>query len=156
MHGMVENSSRYDYFISKLCDAGYVVYMHDHLGHGKSVACEDDFGYFGEEDDAYQHLIEDAHTLTEIARKNDQGLPVILFGHSMGSFVCRLYTAKYGNELAGAIYCGTAGKNAAAGVGIKLAKGFMKAKDPHFRCNMLTHIAFMRYNKRTDNETPSD
>ena len=44
-HGMCEHSGIYGWIINKLCDAGFVVYMNDHLGHGKSVSDDSMLGY---------------------------------------------------------------------------------------------------------------
>ena len=60
-HGMIEHLDRYDRFASFLNEAGIVVVGNEHLGHGKSVNSEEDYGYFAEQepskvvvDDLYQ------------------------------------------------------------------------------------------------------
>ena len=40
-------------------------------------------------------------------KKRYPDIPYFLFGHSMGSFCARVYTAHFGDELNGVIYCGT-------------------------------------------------
>jgi tetratricopeptide (TPR) repeat protein len=72
-------------------------------------------------------MMEDEHILKEIVQKQFPDLPYFMFGHSMGSFITRQFTAKYGNELAGAVYCGTAGPNEALKVGVAALEGLVAA-----------------------------
>ena len=48
-----------------------------------------------------------ATTLNNIMSKRYSDVPYIMFGHSMGSFLARIYSAAFGERLSGAIYCGT-------------------------------------------------
>lgn len=61
-HGMVEYIERYKPFAEFLNDQGVLVVGHDHLGHGASVASEEELGYFAEPDPS-DTLVEDMHTL---------------------------------------------------------------------------------------------
>lgn len=153
-HGMAEHSNRYARFAMELCKNGYAVFINDHLGHGKSVASKDELGYFGE--NGVHSLVNDMKQLTNIAKKEYPNVPYILFGHSMGSFLSRKYTEKYGDELDAAIYCGTSGSNPAAGLGITLAKYLEKSKGDHERSQFLDSIAFGPYNKKTEKRTNFD
>lgn len=153
-HGMAEHSNRYARFAMELCRNGYAVFINDHLGHGKSVASDDELGYFGE--NGVEALVDDMKKLTDIAKKEYPNVPYILFGHSMGSFLARKYTEVYGSELDAAIYCGTSGTNPAAGMGIMMAKHFEKTKGDHERSEFLNSIAFGPYNKKTDKRTAFD
>lgn len=153
-HGMAEHSARYAEFAKALAERGYAVFINDHLGHGKSVASKDDLGFFGPM--GYDALVKDMKQLTEIAKKEYPELPFIIFGHSMGSFLAREYTARYGHEIDGAIFCGTAGPNPAASLGITLAKHFEKSKGDHVRSSFLNSMAFGSYNKKTEQRTEFD
>lgn len=105
-HGVSEHIDRYDAFARFLASNGFVVCGNDHLGHGKSVESPEDFGFFAEEDGDLR-LVDDMHILTMIMKKRYPNLPLILFGHSMGSFCARAYAAAFGYELDGLILCGT-------------------------------------------------
>lgn len=154
-HGMAEHLERYEPFIDVLCDNGIAVYVNDHLGHGKSVKNDDELGYFGEKE-GWKNFVEDCYKLTKIAKEENPGKPYILFGHSMGSFVARAYCLKYAHELTGAIYCGTAGPNPAAGVGSMLASVIGKIKGDHHRSTLVDKIAFGAYNNKFEKRTPFD
>lgn len=146
-HGMAEHHERYEEFINVLNNNGYVVYINDHLGHGKSVAKDSELGYFGKKN-GHLYLVEDMKILTDIIKKENPDLPVILFGHSMGSMLARLYTEKYGNQIKATIYCGTCGANPAATVGINIVNLIAKIKGDHYRSKFIDKLAFGAYNKR--------
>ena len=146
-HGMAEHLERYADFIDFLSMSGYVVFINDHLGHGKSVASDADLGFFGETDGDL-NLVNDMKLVTDLAKSKYPDVPYILFGHSMGSFLSRLYTELYGDELTMAIYCGTAGANPAAGIGAKIASLIAKTKGSHYRSTFINSLAFGSYNKR--------
>ena len=46
-HGMAEHKERYDYFMNKLMEAGYVAAISDMRGHGESLDSTGVKGYFG-------------------------------------------------------------------------------------------------------------
>jgi len=148
-HGMAEHGDRYDEFALYLAEKGYAVYIIDHAGHGKSASA-DDRGFFGERD-GWSGLVSDSKLLTDIARNENPGLPLIFFGHSMGSFVARIYAERYGADLAGAVFCGTAGTNPVAGVGIALAGLIAKLRGSRYRSSFMDNMAFGAYNKRIPN-----
>ncbi len=147
IHGMAEHSDRYEEFAKFLTTIGFVVFVNDHIGHGRSVKSDDDLGYFGE-NDGWKAFVDDEYTITIRAKKEYPNLPVVLFGHSMGSFIARKYISQYGNEIDAAIICGTSGPNSAAGIGIKLANAVAKIKGSKHRSNFVNSIAFGSYNKR--------
>lgn len=106
IHGMVEHISRYDLFARELASLGYVVVGHDHLGHGRSVIAQESWGVLTPYGGA-KHLVEDVQAVRRWVDGRYPGLPHIMFGHSMGSFVLRVFLGEYGDGLAGAIVCGT-------------------------------------------------
>lgn len=144
-HGMCEYIGRYRWFMEALCSMGFVVFGNDHIGHGESSAPED-YGYFADKQGA-RCLVTDLHRMSVIVRQRYPALPLILFGHSMGSFVARLYAARYGAELSGLILCGTGGPNPLASAGIALASMVAKTQGPRSRSQTLNDIAFGNYNK---------
>lgn len=146
-HGMAEHHKRYEDFISYLNDNGYAVFINDHLGHGKSVSDDSQLGFFGTEN-GWKNLVDDVKSLTEIEKNVVPDVPVILFGHSMGSFVARLYSSMYGDLINGAIYCGTAGANPAAGIGLTVVKSIIRLKGTHHRSKLINSLAFGAYNSK--------
>lgn len=148
VHGMAEHGDRYEEFAKFLTGLGFAVYVTDHIGHGRSVKSDDDLGYFGEEN-GWISFVEDAHSVTLRAKKEFPGVPVVLFGHSMGSFVARNYISKYADHINAAIICGTSGPNPAAGMGIFLAETVAKIKGSKHRSKLINSVAFGTYNKKS-------
>ncbi len=146
-HGMAEHKERYDEFATFLAENGYAVFVHDHLGHGESVDSIENLGFFGEED-GWKNLVNDCYTITKYAREVFPGKPVVLFGHSMGSFIARAYTQMYDMTLDAAIYCGTSGNNPAAGMGIRLADAIARSKGAKHKSELINSVAFGTYNKK--------
>ena len=155
-HGMAEHGERYEEMAAYLCEQGYAFIMNDHVGHGKSINSDADLGYFnGDKNKAGIGFVEDVHKLTLMA-KEEFNKPVILMGHSMGSFVARHYVTKYASDIAGAIFCGTAGPNPAAGAGIAVASLIEKVKGPKYKSEFINGLAFGTYNKRFEKRTAFD
>ena len=148
-HGMCEYLERYEDFADYLCGQGFAVCGNDHLGHGRTAAREEDLGFFGESGGA-DFLVKDLEKMTVLAKQRHPGLPYFLFGHSMGSFIARMYLTQYAQELTGAVLCGTTGGNPMAGMGAFLAGRTASAKGPRHRSAALTKMAFGSYNKRFD------
>jgi alpha-beta hydrolase superfamily lysophospholipase len=83
-HGLGEHGDRYARLAAALTGAGWAVYADDHRGHGRSVASADDLGYIADED-GWALLLDDMTRLTRRARADHPGLPLVLYGHSMGA-----------------------------------------------------------------------
>ncbi len=146
-HGMAEHSGRYARFAQALTGAGYVVYASDHRGHGQTSPPGAEHGYFADED-GFGSVVADLHAVTERARADYPGLPVFLFGHSMGSFLARAYAAQYGAELAGLLLSGTGGDPGALGkVGLRLARAQGRARGRRHTSGLMDRLTFGQYNK---------
>ena len=157
-HGMAEHGERYEDLAAYLCGQGFAVLAQDHVGHGKSVKSDDDLGYFGE-NGGWDAFVEDARSFTVLLEEEYPDLPLIFYGHSMGSFIAREYIRRYGTDprIKGAFICGTSGKNPAVGVAIKLADVIAKAKGSRFKSNFINNLGFGTYNKKVaDPRTPFD
>jgi len=108
-HGMGEYIERYDPFARYLNHKGIIVYGNDHRGHGKTIGSTAELGSFGERN-AWQKVVEDMQALSRLIRRNERNLPLVLLGHSMGSFLARTYIVKGQDSLEGVIIMGTGGK----------------------------------------------
>lgn len=86
-HGMAEHAGRYDAFARFMNQQGCEVWALDHRGHGQSVH-DGRQGHFADSD-GWSKVVGDLACLLEHARQRSPALPVLLFGHSMGSFVAR-------------------------------------------------------------------
>jgi alpha-beta hydrolase superfamily lysophospholipase len=105
VHGLAEHSARYARLAEALNAAGYVVYAHDHRGHGPSAK---DLGFFAERD-GWRLLLDDIHAVAQRIAADWPGTPRVFLGHSMGSFLGQTYIGEHGEELAAAVLSGTSG-----------------------------------------------
>ena len=154
-HGMCEYMERYEDFAAYLCGKGFAICGNDHLGHGRTAAAPEELGYFSA-GNGPDFLTGDLARMSELAHTRYPNLPLFLFGHSMGSFIARLYLPKYADFLNGAIICGTSGGNPLAGAGAFLASITASFKGDRFRSPLLTKLAFGSYNNRfRDSDSPN-
>ncbi len=86
LHGLAEHIGRYQVFIEYFTARGFIVCGENHLGHGEVE--EEDRGHFGEEG-GWDVVMNDAAALSCFLAENHPSLPIIYFGHSMGSFLAR-------------------------------------------------------------------
>lgn len=107
LHGMQSNSTRYVWMAERLAGEGFVAVLEDINGHGRS---QNEPGSFGEKD-GWRNLVRDVHRIRRRVNGWFPGLPVYVFGHSMGSFLAREYARMYPQELDGLMLCGTGGMN---------------------------------------------
>ncbi len=105
-HGMGEHLLRYGHLAETLAAAGFLVQGQDHRGHGASAASEDALGQLGNA--GWNGLVDDIDVLVERVHERLPDLPVVLFGHSMGSFAAQQYVLDHSNRIAGLVLSGTA------------------------------------------------
>lgn len=145
-HGMAETAARYERFAKYLTDNGFIVYINDHRGHGKTAKELENVGYLAEKD-GFKWLVEDLHCLTEIIKKENPDVPVFLLGHSMGSFVTQRYIMLYGKELNGAILSGSNGRQGLMlKLGLMVAKSEIKKNGRKAKSQKLNDMSFKSYN----------
>jgi alpha-beta hydrolase superfamily lysophospholipase len=85
-HGLAEHAARYARFAKALSAAGYHVYAHDHRGHGFTKAPDAPLGRFAEKDGG-EKVLDDVMAVRRHATAAHPGLPLIIFGHSMGGLI---------------------------------------------------------------------
>ena len=140
VHGMTEYIG-----MRAMADAGYITFGYDHLGHG-ATAGEGELGFIAEKD-GWKRLVDDVFLFgSEIRRELGAGLPFILMGHSMGSFIVRLTAAEY-DHYDKLIIMGTGGPNPAAGAGVAVCGILKKLKGAHAYSKLVYSMAFGTYNK---------
>ena len=148
IHGMCEYAERYKPFAEFLAAEGYAVCAEDHLGHGKSITGESELGYFNSQRST-KIIIDDIRSLHLAMRKQTEGKPYFVLGHSMGSFFCRKYISLYGGELDGAVIMGTGFKGGAMlNVALALVRLNSLFCGWHHRSKLISKLAFGSYNKR--------
>lgn len=100
-HGLAEHAARYARFAAFLAERGYATYAHDHRGHGHTRAPDAPMGSFGA-GPSHDRVIADVMAVHDRIAADLPGVPVILFGHSMGALVAMNVLIRHSARLAGA------------------------------------------------------
>jgi alpha-beta hydrolase superfamily lysophospholipase len=103
---MGEHALRYADLAAALNAEGYVVYAQDHRGHGATAESDDLLGVIGAT--GWTELVEDIERLRRLAVAAHPALPVVLLGHSMGSFAAQQYLPGHSGDVAAVVLTGTA------------------------------------------------
>ena len=156
VHGIAEFVERYDAFAQHLTSLGFVVVAEDHMGHGQSINGDGIQGYFH---GGWFNAVADTYKLLQDTMAEYEGLPYILFGHSMGSFMARTILCKYPDSgISGAILCGTGWQpDAALPAMVKFMGAVCRRKDEKQPDEQLQKLVFGSYNKKVEHpRTPYD
>jgi alpha-beta hydrolase superfamily lysophospholipase len=104
-HGMGEHALRYAPLAALFTREGFHVYANDHRGHGRTARTPKALGDFGK--DGWDGLVADMVTLTQRAKEEAPGLPLVLLGHSMGSFALQRYLLDHSTLIEAAALSGS-------------------------------------------------
>ena len=156
LHGMAEYIDRYDDFARFLAAQGFLVFGHDHIGHGQSQPDADRRGKLPVE--GADIMVANAQLVQDSFAENFPYAPVFVFGHSMGSFIARALLCGNGEHLAGAIICGTGFVPVATSrAGNLLARAICRVKGEDVYSPLLHSLADGAYSKAIpDARTPFD
>jgi alpha-beta hydrolase superfamily lysophospholipase len=147
VHGMSEHAARYNNFAEFLNENGFIVRSSDLRGHGKTAGSIENVGNFSMEN-GWNKVVKDIKALTEHFEGKTH-LPMIILGHSMGSFLVRNMMYKYPSVGDAYILSATAGHPGLLGsIGKTVAHFNMKLMGKKNRTNMMTQLAFGDFNKK--------
>jgi alpha-beta hydrolase superfamily lysophospholipase len=107
VHGMGEHAGRYARAAEALTGASYAVYACDVRGHGRTARSALEVGDLGP--DGWNRSVQDQRELCDRIAREHPGLPRVLLGHSMGSFLAQQYLVTHGDTIAGAVLSGSSG-----------------------------------------------
>ena len=93
-HGLAEHAARYARFAEIMSAIGFHVYAHDHRGHGATTAPDAPLGTFGSPDGSAK-VIADVAAIHDLIAVEHPGLPVIVFGHSMGGLIALNFVLRH-------------------------------------------------------------
>lgn len=155
IHGINDYAARYVELAEFLAAHGYVVVGEDHPGHGKTGEANGQFGYLT---GGWKGTVKIIHQLCRRTMDEFPGIPYVMLGHSMGSFLLRTYLYTYHDPISAAILSGTAWMPAAT-----FPASLLACKEEAARVGedqpspLLMKIAFGSYTKHfEDVRTPYD
>lgn len=153
VHGMLEYIERYDEFATFLAERGYVVVGHDHIGHGQSVASDDELGVMTgvhPSDD----MVDDIYTHYSMTRKAYPSLKYFILGHSMGSYMVRKFLSvksAYIEAMSGAIIMGTGQESAlTCNGGLAVIKLISLFRGKNYRSTLVRDMSYSAPYKKFD------
>ena len=156
VHGVAEYAGRYEPLGQYLSEHGFLVCGEDHLGHGLT-AKDGTFGYFGPQN-GWDFVVRDVRRLRKLVGEHYPGIPYILLGHSMGSFLTRTYLIRWPGTVNAAVLSGTGQEKAplvALGKGISGMVGTLRGRD--YVSDLVYDMSMGSYNKQfRPNQTSSD
>ena len=110
LHGVGEHAGRYGALITALTDAGYIVYADDHRGHGRTGMKQHGdaarLGHLGP--GGHQAAVAACWQLSEIIRAENPDLPLVILGHSWGSFLTQILMNRHPDAYDAMILSGSA------------------------------------------------
>jgi alpha-beta hydrolase superfamily lysophospholipase len=121
VHGLGEHSGRYPRLVERLQAAGYAVNAFDLRGHGRSSGPR----LFAR---SYETLMQDIQSHIDQTRQRFPGLPVFLYGHSLGGAQVLSYALRRTPPLAGVIASSPLLAPGTAQSSLKLAAGRLVAR----------------------------
>lgn len=95
-HGLADHSDRYAAFAERLVHAGYAVWALDMRGHGRSAGARVSIARIDD-------LIDDLDAFLAMVRQREPGLPIVLYGHSVGGLTTALYAIERHPDVAGVV-----------------------------------------------------
>ena len=150
VHGMCEHKSRYLSFMQNMAERGYITLMHDTRGHGESVKSKEDIGHCY--DSLEVGMVGDIYKISQQIKKEYPRLPLILYGHSMGSLAARVYIRNHDDMIDGLIIAGSPSYNELVPVGLKIVNRLRKRHGERYRSALMQEIAISRFENRFKHE----
>lgn len=146
VHGLAEHSARYQKLGEALRKNGIGCATLDLPGHGNTAGGLEGRGKWPE--DGFDFCVEIVNSGVNNL-KEKYGKPIVLFGHSMGSFISLGYIEKYGNALKGCILSGTNDSQASVliGAGKFIASIQCSIKGKDFPSKLLDNMSFGSFNR---------
>lgn len=110
LHGVGEHAGRYGALIEALAADGYTVYADDHRGHGRTgIRQHGDPAKLGRLGvGGMPATLAAVWQLTGIIRAENPGLPLVLLGHSWGSFLAQMLVNEHPEAYDGLVLSGSA------------------------------------------------
>ncbi len=96
VHGLGEHSGRYQNIVDTLNNKKISIYALDHRGHGKSKGKKGHIESFSDYTSDLKHFV-------NLVKEQNDKLPMIMLGHSLGGVIACKYALEYGSDIDGLI-----------------------------------------------------
>ena len=144
VHGMEEHKERYIKFAEFLQANGYNVVVSDLRGHGKDAP---ELSHIEGVTGQGKLLLEDQKEIRKYIQNRFPNVPLILFGHSMGSIISRVILQSDSKEYSKVVLSGYVNPNGASGVAYALATIISVFKSPRGHSKLMDNLAVGQFGK---------
>ena len=146
-HGLAEHAGRYIRTAKALNSHGYAVYANDMRGHGQTAKSQDELGFLAAANGWNRVVLDVAEMLTAETREH-RGVPVILLGHSLGSYLAQQLIYEHPDLLTAAILSAPNGKpSGLAQVGRLIARAERLRLGKRGRSQFINSLTFGKFNE---------
>lgn len=153
IHGMEEHQGRYEAFATYLQGHGYAVITADLRGHGKNAP---KLSHIADKR-GDKLLVSDEEMFLKYIKEKYPHVPIILFGHSMGTIIARKVLQKHSGEYSKVVLSGYPDPKPVGAIGAMLAGLIAIFKKKTGYSKLLTNMVMGPFNKAVPNaETPLD
>lgn len=147
-HGLAEHGGRYAPLGRTLAGRGWIVHANDHRGHGLTARPPGTLGHFADSN-GWRLVVDDLAGLLRRHRAAHPGLPLVLLGHSMGSFMAQQLLYEAPELLDAVILSGSNGKPLRlASFGRLVARLVRRLNGPRGSGRLLARLSFDGFNRR--------
>jgi alpha-beta hydrolase superfamily lysophospholipase len=147
LHGLGEHPARYHRFAVECVKRGYAVFAHNHRGHGENCAA-DELGHFADRL-GWDRVISDILVVQKAIRGRHPDLPLVLLGHSMGSFIAQDFLMRNPQNAAALILSGSSlAARRQVIPGHWIARLLAWRQGPRAQSVLLNKMGFAAFNKR--------
>ena len=147
-HGLAEHAGRYARIAKSLNSQGYVVYASDLRGHGQTARSQAELGFWAEEQ-GWDRVVLDGIEMLETEALENASLPVILLGHSLGSYLAQRLLYERPNLLRAAVLSAPNGKpSLLAQAGRVIAKTERLRLGQRGKSQLLNSLTFGKFNQQ--------
>jgi alpha-beta hydrolase superfamily lysophospholipase len=110
LHGVGEHAGRYGALVSALTADGFTVYADDHRGHGRTgMAQHGDAAKLGRlGPGGHRAAVDAVWRFSQLIHDENPGLPLVLLGHSWGSFLAQILLDRHPDAYDAVILSGSA------------------------------------------------
>lgn len=148
VHGMSEHGGRYARFAAALNAAGHAVFAQDLPGHGRTARAPDELGHFADEH-GWHLAMHSIRAVQVDIREKHPGRPLVLFGHSLGSYLAQDYLVHHGRDLAACVLSATSGNmGPMRPLGLLAMQIEKSLAGPRHRSALAEALSFKAFNRR--------
>jgi alpha-beta hydrolase superfamily lysophospholipase len=145
LHGLSEHLGRYERFAAACVARGFAFIGHNHRGHGPHP---ETVGHFSDRD-GWRKVVGDVVAVQRFARSRWPDRPLVLFGHSMGSYIAQCAVAREPHGFAALALSGsTSSDRAQLHAGLWLARLAVLVSGGRHASPMLHKLGFENFNRR--------